>query len=127
MVKEIEGSAGGLAWVEAWGADTMSGESDFSGFCCDASDALTLDVDAVDCKLAVRVEDLTGVLAIASPSPPTRDSGSENSASQCSPLTQLNRAIPPYKPKKHIAQNRIGSHPILIKANATANRAIPNN
>ena len=68
-----------------------------------------------------------GWLAIASPKPPKIARGRENSASQCSPLTQLNRAIPPYKPKKHIAQNRIGSHPILIKAHATANRAIPNN
>lgn len=86
----------------------MSGESDFSGFFSDASEGLTLDVDAVDFDLAVMVEGLTGVLAIASPNPPKSDSGSENSASQCSPLTQLNRAIPTYKPKKHIAPNRIG-------------------
>lgn len=102
----------------------MSGESDFSGF---FSDALTLDGDAVDFELAAMVEGLTGVLAIASPSPPKSDSGSENSANQCSPLTQLNRAIPTYKPKKHIAPNRIGqTPPNLIKTYATADRAIPN-
>ena len=40
------------------------------------------------------VDGVEVLLAIASPTPPKTDSGSENSASQCSPVTQLNSASP---------------------------------
>ena len=130
MVKEIEGLVGCFAWgLGAWGAEAMSGESDVADFFSGASDpieGLMSEGGTVDFDVAVVVESLDGVLAIASPSPPKSDSGSENSASQCSPLTQLNRAIPTYKPKKHIAPNRIGpNHINPIEAYTTADRAIP--
>ena len=47
------------------------------------------------------------VLAIASPKPAITDIGSENSANQCNPVTQLNNSRPIYKQIKHPAPNRI--------------------
>ena len=47
------------------------------------------------------------LLAIASPIPANTDIGSEKSASQCSPVTQLNSSIPTYKQTMQIAQKCI--------------------
>lgn len=47
------------------------------------------------------------LLAIASPIPPNTDIGSENSTSQCSPVTQLNSPIPTYKQTMQTAQTCI--------------------
>ena len=50
--------------------------------------------DVITFEASVDWGALEVLLAIASPSPPKTDSGKENSASQCRPLTQLNRPIP---------------------------------
>ena len=79
MVNEMDGfccwGAGGF-WVAAfWGAGSGSGGVGTSA------------VDSVGGREGVDV-----LLAIARPTPAKIDSGSEASASQCNPVTQLNSA-----------------------------------
>ncbi len=50
------------------------------------------------------------LLAIASPKPAKIDSGSENSPSQCSPVSQLNTPRNTYKQTKHNAQTCMPFH-----------------
>lgn len=93
----MEGSGAGLAAPAVWGAASGGVASS----------------ESVDGGVAGRIDELE-LLAIASPSPPKIDIGNENSASQCSPVTQLNRPIPTYRQTTLIAQNCIALLPLPL-------------
>lgn len=99
MVKEIEGSRGGLGAelddCGTWGGDISSAMSAAEG----VSPVFGASFGAADGWDVAVMDEADGTrearLAIARPKPPTTVSGSENSASQCSPVTQLNSCMPP--------------------------------
>lgn len=107
MVKEMEGSAavlpGGDGEVDCPAAVSCNSVGGA------ASSGISREGDAAD-MVAVALLAMVALLAIASPKPATIDRGSENSSSQCNPVTQLNTPRDIYIHTKHNAQMCIPVH-----------------